>query len=68
MPPELLRQLRAEVGARGLSGYVQRAVGRQLRRDALAAALASYEAETEPFALDELERARDRLARAREEP
>jgi len=27
-----------------------------------------YESETEPFALDELERARDRLARAREEP
>lgn len=65
MPSQLLEQLWGKAGPRELSGHVQRAVARQLQRDALAAAVASYEAETEPFTPAELERARTRLRAAR---
>jgi len=65
MPPALLSELRRQVGGRGVSGYVQRAVARQLRSDALAAAIDDFETEAGAFTERELEEARARLDAAR---
>ena len=46
---ELLAEAREVVGARGLSGYVNRALRHQLQHDRLAALLAEYEREDGPI-------------------
>jgi Arc/MetJ family transcription regulator len=46
---ELLAEAREVVGARGLSGYVNRALRHQLQHDRLAALLAEYEQEDGPI-------------------
>jgi hypothetical protein len=46
---ELLAEAREVVGARGLSGYVNRALRYQLQHDRLAALLAEYEKEAGPI-------------------
>lgn len=49
---------RERVGARGVSGYVNDAVRRQLRRDALTDLLAEMEAKNGPVSEAEMERVR----------
>jgi hypothetical protein len=46
---ELLAEAREVVGARGLSGYVNRALRQQLQHDRLAALLAEYEQKDGPI-------------------
>ena len=46
---ELLAEAREAVGARGLSGYVNRALRHQLQHDRLATLLAEYEKEAGPI-------------------
>jgi hypothetical protein len=53
MPSDLTSEVRARVGSRGFSGYVARAVRRQIDRDNLEILLAEMEAVNGP-APDEL--------------
>ena len=53
------------VHAHGVSSAAATASDGQERRDALAAAIAAYEQESEPFTHEEIERARQRLREAR---
>ena len=46
---ELLAEAREVVGARGLSGYINRALRHQLQHDRLAALLTEYEREDGPI-------------------
>jgi hypothetical protein len=57
---EPLTEAREAVGARGLSGYVNRALRHQLQRDRIAGLLAELERETgpiEPQLMEEVRRA-----------
>lgn len=57
---ELVAEAREAVGARGLSGYVNRALRRQLQHDRLAGFLAELEKENgpiEPQVMEEVRRA-----------
>ncbi|HZF09175.1 MAG TPA: hypothetical protein VFE33_10325 [Thermoanaerobaculia bacterium] len=55
---ELLAEARAAVGARGLSGYVNRALRQQLQHDRLARLLAELEQEHGPIESQVLEEVR----------
>ena len=57
---ELLAEARALVGVRGLSGYVNRALHRQLQRDRVVALLADLDSEfgpVDPRVVEEVRRA-----------
>ncbi len=56
---ELLAEARGAVGARGLSGYLNRALRQQLQHDRLWALLASLEAEHGPVDAATLEEVRE---------
>jgi hypothetical protein len=49
LDPELLKEARATVGGRGLSGYVNHALQRQLQRDRIARHLTEFEKEHGSF-------------------
>jgi len=55
---EVVTATRERVGGRGLSAYVNEAVRRQLRRDALAELLAELRAEHGPVPADRMEEVR----------
>ena len=55
---ELLAEAREVVGARGLSGYVNRALRHQLQHDRLAGLLADLERENGPIEPDVVEEVR----------
>lgn len=55
---DVLAQARERVGGRGLSGYVNEAVRRQLRRDALADLLARMRAENGTVPSERMEEVR----------
>ena len=52
LPSDLTTDVRTRVGSRGFSGYVARAVRRQVQRDDLDALLAEMEAANGPVAED----------------
>jgi hypothetical protein len=57
---DLLAEARETVGARGLSGYVNRALRQQLQHDRIAGLLAEFERENgpiDPKLMDEVRRA-----------
>lgn len=54
----VIAEARERVGVRGVSGYVNDAVRRQLRRDALTDLLAEMEAKNGPVSEAEMERVR----------
>ena len=58
MEQEIVTAARERVGGRGLSAYVNEAVRRQLRRDALAELLAELRAEHGPVPDDQMEEVR----------
>jgi hypothetical protein len=55
---DLLAEARETVGARGLSGYVNRALRQQLQHDRLAGLLAELEKETGPIDPEVMEEVR----------
>lgn len=58
VPGELAEELRRTVGARGLSGFVTRAISHELERQRLGALLAEMDAELGPVPAAELTRVR----------
>lgn len=58
MDADVLAQTRERVGGRGVSAYVNEAVRRQLRRDALADLLAEMRAANGPVADERMEEVR----------
>ncbi len=64
---EVLAQARERVGGRGVSAYVNEAVRRQLRRDALADLLAEMRTVNGPVADERMEEVRRLWLGAREE-
>jgi hypothetical protein len=58
VPGELAEELRRTVGARGLSGFVARAIAHELERQRLGALLADMDAELGPVPPAELARVR----------
>lgn len=62
IPSSLSEGVRMRVGARGFSGYVARAVARQLERDALDDVLAEMEAAQGPADEGEVTAILERLA------
>ncbi|MGH3262936.1 MAG: hypothetical protein ACRDNS_13160, partial [Trebonia sp.] len=55
---EVLAQTRERVGGRGVSSYVNEAIRRQLRRDALSDLLAQMRAENGPVADEQMKEVR----------
>lgn len=58
LPGDLAAEVRRRVGARGVSGFVARAVAHELEREQLAAFLAEMDAELGPIPKDALRSAR----------
>ncbi len=58
VPGELAEELRRSVGARGLSGFVTRAIAHELERERLGKLLAEWDAELGPVPAAELARVR----------
>ena len=58
VPSELAEEVRRRVGARGLSGFVTRAIAHELERQRLGALLGEMEAELGPVPAAELARVR----------
>ncbi|NEC67386.1 hypothetical protein [Streptomyces sp. SID9727] len=61
MPADLVSELRARTGRRGLSGYVTEAVRHQLAMDGLAEIVAAHEEEHGALTEQEIEAARREL-------
>ncbi|MFI9060589.1 hypothetical protein ACIGQE_01750 [Streptomyces sp. NPDC053429] len=61
MPAELVSELRARTGRRGLSSYITEAVRHQLAMDGLAEIVASHEEEHGALTEQEIETARREL-------
>lgn len=58
VPSDLAKAVRRRVGARGLSGFVARAIEHELEREQLGSFLAELEEEKGPVPAKELARAR----------
>ena len=58
VPGELAEELRRSVGARGLSGFVTRAIAHELERERLGKLLAQWDADFGPVPPAELARVR----------
>jgi post-segregation antitoxin (ccd killing protein) len=58
VPSELAAAVRRRVGARGLSGFVARAIAHELEREQVGAFLAELDRDIEPVSEAELSRAR----------
>ncbi|QDY78725.1 hypothetical protein [Streptomyces qinzhouensis] len=61
MPADLISELRARTGRRGVSGYIAEAVRHQLAMDGLAEIVASHEEEHGALTEQEIEAARREL-------
>jgi hypothetical protein len=62
LPPDLVDEIRAQVGPRETSAWVARAITEYLARERLAAAVAEYEAETGPISEEDIAAAKNRTA------
>jgi Arc/MetJ-type ribon-helix-helix transcriptional regulator len=62
LPPDLVDEIRAQVGPRETSAWVARAITEYLARERLAAAVAEYEAETGPISEEDIAAANKRTA------
>lgn len=60
VPSELADELRRRVGARGLSGFVTRAIAHELERERLGSLLADMDAQLGPVPEAEIARVRRR--------